>query len=78
ESGTRRRVVFSGDLGPAHPLLQRAPAIVSSADAVFIETTYGDRDHRSLESTWQEFTELARSAVERRGKILIPTFAVGR
>ncbi|HEY9683073.1 MAG TPA: MBL fold metallo-hydrolase [Oculatellaceae cyanobacterium] len=78
ESDGLTRIVFSGDLGPKSPLLQRSPAEISTADAVFIETTYGDRDHRSLLATWDEFSTLVRRAVEQGGKILIPTFAVGR
>lgn len=72
------RVVFSGDVGPRLSLLQRQPSIISEADCVFVETTYGDRDHRSLAATLSEFEELVKSVVASKGKLLIPTFAVGR
>jgi metallo-beta-lactamase family protein len=71
-------VVFSGDLGPlGAPILQDF-APFHQADAVFLESTYGDRDHRSFAATVAEFTSIIQAAVKARGKILIPTFAVGR
>lgn len=75
----RRVVVFSGDIGPLHAPILRDPAEVGGhADLVFLESTYGDRDHRSVADTVKEFRELVRGAVAQRGKILVPTFAVGR
>ena len=43
-----------------------------------MESTYGDRDHRSLDETVREFEDIIRSALPRKGKILVPTFAIGR
>ncbi len=74
----RRTVVFSGDIGPkGAPVLRDAQCFVN-ADVVFLESTYGDRDHRPLNETVEEFRTIVKTAVERRGKILIPAFAVGR
>jgi metallo-beta-lactamase family protein len=56
----------------------RDPEGFKDADAVLLESTYGDRDHRSLDDTVEEFEEIVRDAVARRRKILVPTFAVGR
>lgn len=79
DSGTQRTVVFSGDLGPRNsPILRDSACITARADLVFLESTYGDRDHRSLADTVKEFRELIGHAVARGGKILVPTFAVGR
>lgn len=78
EDGREKKVVFSGDLGPAGlPVLKDAHCL-ESADLVFLESTYGDRDHRSLKETLDEATEIIKSAVERHSKILVPAFAVGR
>lgn len=78
EGPERKRIVFSGDLGPRNmPILCDAKPF-SSADAVILESTYGDRDHRSPEETIGEFRGLVREAYERRSKILIPAFAIGR
>ena len=73
-----KRLVFSGDLGQYDVPIMRDPAYLESADMVFVESTYGDREHRSIEETVLEFERLIKTAVQNKGKILIPTFAVGR
>ena len=78
DGGQRRVVVFSGDIGPWGAPLLRDPAPPSGADLVFMESTYGDRDHRPLDETVREFEEIIRRALTHKGKILIPTFAIGR
>lgn len=74
----RQTVVFSGDLGQWDVPILRDPAVIESADVIFMESTYGDRDHRSLPDTINEFEQLIETTIANRGKILIPTFAVGR
>lgn len=78
DSGVKRVIVFSGDIGPVHSPILQEPACLSRGDLVFMESTYGDRDHRSLEETVAEFRQLVKAAVAQKGKILVPTFAVGR
>lgn len=73
-----KRVVFSGDIGPVGAAILRDPGRISGADLVFLESTYGDRDHRPIAETEAEFAEVVRAAARQRGKILIPSFAVGR
>ncbi len=73
-----RTLVFSGDLGPKGSPLMKDPVGFTHADAVVMESTYGDRDHRPVEETCNEFFDLVKHAVERQGKILVPAFAVGR
>ena len=78
ENGRQKRVVFSGDLGPRGvPMLHHFEPL-RQADMVFLESTYGDRDHRPFDETVREFAEIVKDAVARGGRILIPTFAVGR
>ena len=78
ENGVRRKLVFSGDLGtPDKPIL-RDPSFIESADFVLMESTYGDRLHRSGEETYREVVEIVEQAEKARGNILIPAFAVGR
>jgi metallo-beta-lactamase family protein len=79
QGSTRRKLVFSGDLGqPGRPIL-RDPALIENADALFIESTYGDRDHKDLDSTLRELEEVVnRTLHETRGNVIIPAFAVGR
>jgi len=78
ENGKVRKLVFSGDLGPKGAPILKDFEELHSADAVFLESTYGDRDHKPLDETIKEFIEIVQTAVEKKGKILIPTFAVGR
>jgi metallo-beta-lactamase family protein len=78
DEGVTRRAVFSGDLGPKGAPILRDYEPFHSADAVFLESTYGDRDHRPFRETVAEFIDIVRRVVEQRGKILVPTFAVGR
>lgn len=76
--GYRRRVVFSGDLGHSGAPLLPDPTVLSQADLVVMESTYGDRCHRSWEATWAEVGSIIRGTRSERGNILIPAFAVGR
>lgn len=78
DEGRRKCVVFSGDIGPVGAAILRDPGRISGADLVVLESTYGDRDHRPIAATEAEFAEVVREAARRRGKILIPSFAVGR
>jgi metallo-beta-lactamase family protein len=71
-------IVFSGDLGPRGAPLLRDAAPFSRADVVILESTYGDRDHRSLAETLVEGQRILEAAVQRKSKILVPAFAIGR
>jgi metallo-beta-lactamase family protein len=79
-AGGSRTLLVSGDLGSrGHPILRDPdPGTGTGADLVFMESTYGDRDHRPLADTVAEFREIVRRAVAARGRLLVPTFAVGR
>ena len=78
EQGRKKTVVFSGDLGQFGAPLTRYSSPIDMADAVFLESTYGDRNHRSFRETAAEFADIVRHASQQGGKILVPTFAVGR
>jgi metallo-beta-lactamase family protein len=78
EGGLDRTLVFSGDLGHRGAPILRDPQPVESADLVLLESTYGDRLHRSWDATWSELAEILRDAEHRKGNVLIPSFAVGR
>jgi len=78
EDGRPKRVVFSGDIGPKGALILKDFEPFQHADLVFLESTYGDHDHRPFKETVEEFVRIVKDTVEKRGKILVPTFAVGR
>lgn len=72
------KVVFSGDVGPARGIIEKSPAIIEEADFVLIESTYGDRLHKSLDDTRAEFQEVLEQAIRTGSKVLIPTFVIDR
>lgn len=74
----QQKIVFSGDLGNCCAPLMNDPAIIDQADIVLMESTYGDRNHKSLDNTLEEFRNLINEATSQGGNILIPAFAVGR
>jgi len=78
EGERSRTIAFSGDLGPTTLPIVRQFETLSRADAVFLESTYGDRNHRPYSETVNEFEDLVKYASRAGGKILVPTFAIGR
>lgn len=76
---SQRKVVVSGDLGqPGRPIV-RDPTPIADADVLLLESTYGDRDHRSYTATIDELVETLEHALyKRKGMVLVPAFAVGR
>ena len=78
EAGRKRSVFFSGDLGNSGRPLLRDPVTPASADVVVMETTYGDRLHRSLPESITELYDAINDALQRGGNIIIPTFALER
>lgn len=78
EGKKNRKVIFSGDLGNAGRKLLRDPVPPQHADVVVMETTYGDRLHRSLPESITELYDAINDALQRGGNIIIPTFALER
>ncbi len=78
EEGLARKVVFSGDLGQYGTPILKDPEAIERADAVLLESTYGNRRHRDRDDTVCELGEVLAAARNSRGNILIPAFAIGR
>jgi len=79
EEGQRvRTVVFSGDLGTRGRPFLRGPVPPPHADAVVMETTYGDRVHKPLDASVAELYEALADTFRRGGNVIIPTFALER
>lgn len=74
-----RKLVFSGDLGqPGRPVVAD-PTPIEEADVLLVESTYGNRDHKSLTQTLDEFAyALNDTLASKKGNVVIPSFAVGR
>lgn len=74
-----KTLVFSGDLGQHGRPVMNDPTPLAHADALVVESTYGDRQHRSLAETERELVAALRHTLfEARGNVVIPAFAVGR
>jgi metallo-beta-lactamase family protein len=76
--GRPLRLVFSGDLGIRDARLLSGPAEPPTPDVLVMESTYGDRDRVEEPDRTELLYELIESTLGRRGKLVIPSFAVGR
>lgn len=74
----RRSIVFSGDIGQWDKPLVRDPSLFETADAVVMESTYGDRDHEDPESVEERLARIVSETVARGGNVVVPVFAVER
>ncbi|MBB6303758.1 MBL fold metallo-hydrolase [Rhizobium leucaenae] len=74
------RILFSGDVGPEHKLLEYPPDAPQNLDYVICESTYGDRerDDASQEGRRQQLRQIVSRAYHPNGALLIPSFAVER
>lgn len=76
--GRKIRFGFSGDIGrPDSPVI-RSPDVLRDLDVLIMESTYGNRLHSNIEEVEEEFASNIREVIERKGKVIIPAFAVGR
>jgi len=78
DRGLKRKLVFSGDLGQGHNCIMPPPVVIPEADLVIMESSYGDRLHRSAEASIEELGGILQQARRQHGNILIPAFSVGR
>ncbi|UFH60392.1 MBL fold metallo-hydrolase RNA specificity domain-containing protein [Sulfurovum mangrovi] len=78
EDGVSKSVVFSGDLGNNNDLVMPSPDILEEADALFIESTYGDRNHKGVEESDEELEAIIKETINNEGNVLIPSFAIER
>src|SRR5207237_265147 len=72
------RIVFSGDLGRRGLPILRDPEFFDGPDYLVMESTYGGRAHGSVTEMHDELAKVVNAGVAKKGKILIPAFAVGR
>lgn len=75
---TRRRVLFSGDLGAPHAPLLPAPRSPWKADVVVLESTYGDRVHENRRTRRDRLQAIVERALGDGGTVIIPAFSIGR
>ncbi|HQO23420.1 MAG TPA: MBL fold metallo-hydrolase, partial [Spirochaetota bacterium] len=73
-----KKIVFSGDLGPRDQAIIKNAEHIEDADFLLVESTYGDRIHKSKGDTYAEFKNVINEAHNKKGNIVIPSFAVER
>ena len=79
EEGRRHKLVFSGDLGMTGRPVLCDPQAIEAADVLFVESTYGNRLHKSLEATEDELVGAIENTLHRKhGNVVMPAFSVGR
>ena len=78
DAGRTYRFLFSGDIGRGNDDILRDPERVERVDYLQIESTYGDREHSAKQSANEEVGRLVRDTLDKKGKVIIPAFSVGR
>jgi metallo-beta-lactamase family protein len=78
EGGRKVRFAFSGDIGRGHSDILRDPEHPQGVDILMMESTYGNREHEPMDNVNDRVCAIVQRTLERRGKIIIPSFAVGR
>ncbi len=73
----KKSILFSGDLGRQNDLIMNPPATVKNVDYLVVESTYGNRTH-DIEDPLDKLTNVINRTIQRGGKVIIPSFAVGR
>jgi len=79
EKGKTTRITFSGDIGRYRDLILRQPDEFPQADYLIMESTYGDRLHEPARNSLDNFLEMiVHTCLQKKGKLIIPAFSVGR
>ncbi len=79
ENGKKIRVAYTGDIGRPEGRILRSPEAFPQCDYLITETTYGNRLHPKMQDAENELLRVIQeTCVDRKGKVIIPSFAVGR
>ncbi len=78
EGNTERKIVFSGDIGNDNDMVLPDLAACEKADYLYVESTYGDRNHRDALESLKEFKSVISNTLQNWGNVLIPSFAIER
>ena len=79
EDGVKKKIVFSGDIGNTDQPIIKDPAYTENADYIVMESTYGNRVHAQEKPDYLgDFTRILKETFDRKGNVVIPSFAVGR
>jgi len=78
EGQAEKKIVFSGDIGKRENPIVQDPVFVEETDYLTIESTYGNRNHKSMDESIDELVDVIKKTFKRRGNVIIPSFALGR
>jgi len=78
ENGRQFRYLFIGDVGRGADDILRDPQRIEGVDYLQVESTYGAREHASKLRANDEVGQLVRATLDKKGKVIIPSFSVGR
>jgi len=78
ENGVMQTIVFSGDIGNDNNMVLPPLESCRHTDYLYVESTYGDRDHQSAEASIVEFKRVIIDTMNNWGNVIIPSFAVER
>lgn len=79
EGDTTKTIAFTGDIGRMQKRILRKPEPFPQADYIIMESTYGDREHTPIDQSEKELLDIVKyTCIKKGGKLIIPSFAVGR
>lgn len=79
ENGKTKRITFSGDIGRYRDVILKSPQDFPQADVIILESTYGNSLHDNAISTPDQLLRwIEKACLQRKGKLIIPAFSVGR
>lgn len=79
ENGTTRQLTFSGDVGRYRDVILKSPEIFPQADFILLESTYGNSLHEDVVTTPDQLLEwINKACIQKKGKLIMPAFSVGR
>jgi metallo-beta-lactamase family protein len=79
ENGTTRQLTFSGDVGRYRDVILKSPEIFPQADFILLESTYGNSLHEDVVTTPDQLLDwINKACIQKKGKLIMPAFSVGR
>ncbi|RYY81278.1 MAG: MBL fold metallo-hydrolase, partial [Chitinophagaceae bacterium] len=79
EKGKPYRITFSGDVGRYRDVILKSPGIFDQADCIIMESTYGDKLHENVSTSFDQLHRwITHTCIEKKGKLIVPAFSLGR
>lgn len=79
EQDRKVNIAFTGDIGRYSKRILKDPQVFPQADYIIMESTYGDRFHDNVDQSEQKLlSAVIDTCCKKKGKLIIPSFAIGR